>query len=94
LVEAESKSGRFNLRMPETNSQMDANRAATETPALELAQAAKNRLNAYWGIGKSGAGTTINSGGEDRFENMTGFACAALKLLKECLEKTKLPAYL
>ena len=85
-------------------------RASTETHALVLARSAKDRLEADWGIGETGAaGPTgnrygdkpghccigvagaieqsiiIETGSENRPENMVAFTRAALDLFRESL---------
>jgi len=85
-------------------------RASTETHALVLARSAKDRLEADWGIGETGAAgptgnrygdkpghccigvagakeqsITIETGSDNRPENMVAFTRAALELLRESL---------
>lgn len=68
-------------------------RAATEPHALHLARAAKNRLDADWGIGETGAAgpvsraLTLRTGSPDRWQNMLAFAAAAIDLLRACVEE-------
>ncbi len=54
---------------------MEANRAATEAHALDLARAARQRLDADWGIGESGAaGPTGNRYGDPPGHSAIGVA--------------------
>jgi nicotinamide-nucleotide amidase len=56
----------------------EANRAATEAHALDLARAARQRLDADWGIGESGAaGPTGNRYGDPAGHSAVGVAGAA-----------------
>ena len=91
---------------------MSADRAATETHARHLADAARTRLDADWGIGETGAAgpsgnrygdppghtcigvsgpvcrtATVETGQDERVDNMAAFAAAALALLQTCVEK-------
>ena len=91
---------------------MSAERAATETHARHLADAARTRLDADWGIGETGAAgpsgnrygdppghtcigvsgpvcrtATVETGQDERVDNMAAFAAAALALLQTCVEK-------
>ncbi len=53
------------ILMAVSEERMDADRAATEPHALDLARAARERLGAVWGIGETGAaGPTGNRYGE------------------------------
>lgn len=98
------------MLMAVTDDAMAEARAATETHALHLARSARERLEADWGIGETGAAgptgnrygdapghtclaisgkseqaITIETGSDDREQNMWAFATAALKLLEDCL---------
>ena len=91
---------------------MSADRAATETHARHLADAARTRLDADWGIGETGAAgpsgnrygdppghtcigvsgpvcrtATVETGQDERVDNIAACAAAALALLQTCVEK-------
>ena len=99
------------MLMGMTEEAMAVGRAASEPHAIQLADAARSRLQATWGVGETGAAgpagnrygdpaghccvavagpvtraATLATGSEERWENMEGFAAAALGLLAEALD--------
>ena len=79
------------ILMAVSEEQMDANRPATETHALDLAHAARERLGADWGIGETGAaGPTGNRYGDPPGHTAIGVSgkCeAGVVLNTECQDR-------